>query len=293
MIKLSTIKKTAINWYGNDPFGRSAAISYYTIFSFPALAFIYLSLASLFTGKESVQMQVSNYLTGIVGSKNALELQSIIENTAPQHTNIWAILVGAGILLFAALKLFLQLQETLNIIWRVKISERVNIWSLVKQRVVAFGVMLGILFIMLVTLFITTLITALGDFVTGYFSESLLIFISAFNFLLSFIIISFLFTILLKLLPDAEVGTRYAAIGGAFTAAMFILGQYLIGLYFDIAEPASAYGVTASIILLMLWVSYTCLILLLGAEFTKVIQEENNGEDAKATKLGAKKYKRK
>lgn len=290
-IKLSTFKKAAINWYNNDPFSQSAAISYYTIFSFPALAFIYLSLASMFADEENVQKQLTGYFEGIVGAADANNIQAIIEKTAPDYTNFWALAVGGGILFFAGLKLFLQLQKTLNMIWRVEIPKHVSIWSLVKQRLTAFSVMLGILFILITSLLVTTVIAAAGDFITENISEQLLVFISVVNFVISLCVISFLFTVLLKLLPDVHIRWKHAFAGGVFSALLFIIGQHLLGIYFKMAEPASAYGVTASIILLMLWVSYSCLILLMGAEFTKVVAEENDAKKARPIKLAVNKPK--
>lgn len=284
-IRSQIFKKSIINWYNNDPFSQSAAIAYYTIFSFPALVFIYLALASLFNDKEHIQQEVVSYIGSIVGKEGAGNIQSIIESTAPSYTSFWALAFGAIILIFAGLKLFLQLQKTLNMIWRVEVDKHVNILSLVKQRVIALSVMMGIGFVLIASLFITSLLAALGDYISSHISEEFMLLIKLANIAISVCTITLLFTILLKMLPDVEILWKYAFAGGLVSAILFIIGEYLLGLYFELAKPASAYGVTASVILLMLWVSYTTVILLFGAEFSKAALEYNKEKSFKISKI--------
>jgi membrane protein len=273
----SIVKRSVMNWYNNDPFNLSAAIAFYTIFSFPALLLIYLTIAAFFASREDLQLQINEYLENIVGEGNVGNIQAIIENSAPDYTNPLAAIIGIAVLLFAGLKLFLQLQKTLNFIWRVKPAENVKILDIIKQRFISLGVMVAMGFIILTSLVANTLVAYIGNWIKEYISEDLVAVIYAINFSISFLITSFLFAVLLKLLPDTKVKWKYAAIGGIVTAILFALGQYGLAYYFRTAEPQSAYGVAGSIILMMLWVSYSCVILLFGAELTKVVQE--NGEE--------------
>ncbi len=291
--KLNHIKKAAIRWYENDPFSQSAAIAYYTIFSFPALVLIYLTIASLFSNRDDLQAQISLYLKHIVGESGVENIKSIIDNTAPDYTNPTAAIIGGGIILFAGLRLFMQLQKTLNMIWEVKVAKHVKIMDLVKQRLASLGVMLAIGFILLTSLILTTFLAFVDNWISNHVSQELLALFQTVNFIFSLLTISMMFTILLKLLPDVKIPWKYAFVGGGVTALMFLAGEYFMGLYFEIAEPQSAYGVAGSIILLMLWVSYSCVILLFGAELTKVVYENNRLKPAAATDIGAKKIRTK
>lgn len=286
----SVLKKTAINWYKNDPFSHAAAISYYTIFSFPALVFIYLALASIFSSEADLHNHINSFMNNIAGPEGAQNMEKIIQNTAPKNESFWPLAIGSGILLFAALKLFMQLQKAFNIIWHVKVPDHVKVSSLVKQRVLVLSIMLGVGFIMVSSLVITSSLSALGHYLAHHISPQLIPVMHLINFVISLFVLSALFTVLLKLLPDIKIPWRPAIIGGATTALMFIIGEYAIGLYFQLAKPGSSYGATASIVLLMLWVSYTCVILLFGAELTKTVLEDVHDKEAQPNHIAIKKH---
>ncbi len=269
------LKTTFVSWWKRDPFTQSAAVAYYTIFSFPALMILYFATASMFVERQALQQDAYAFLSERFGQDSAGQFRSIIENTAPQDTSIWAFVVGGATLLYAGLRLFLQFQKALNYIWQVDESS-VNVKTVLARRAISFGVMLGIGFTLLSSMVVTSLISVLTKWLLTYLPEYFSVLLHGMNILISFGTITVMFAVLLKLLPDAYVRWRSAFAGAMLSAVLFILGQYAMGIYFSTARPDSAYGVTGSLILLMLWVSYSCVILLLGAEHSKTLMGQSS-----------------
>lgn len=263
------VKHSVKSWLVHDPFASSAAISYYTIFSFPALLIILMAIASLLLDRDYVKDKLTEYLNTMVGAESTQTIMQAMENTALESQGVWAFVVGGGVLLYAAVRLFVQLQKVLNKIWGVKPAHEIGFQRRIIRRIISLGVMLAVGFVMLVSLLATMFLTALGQWITQLLEMKLQWLLLAMNFGLAFLTIALLFATILKMLPDARVRWRYALQGGAVAAFLFMIGQYGLGIYFDMAKPQSAYGVTGSIILFMLWVSYSCMILLYGAEFSK------------------------
>ncbi len=270
------LKKTFDSWLDNDPFSHSAAIAYYTIFSFPALLIIMMTIASIFMEKATFESNVMDYLRTMLGENTANDLHVAMENTNLSYDGIWTFVVGGTVLLYAALRLFSQLQKTLNKIWGVKLARHVSFVKKVKRRAMALGVMLTVGFILAVSLFTTVLLTALGDWLKTHIPTYLMSLFHGLNLSFSFATITLLFTAILKLLPDVDIRWKHAAFGGVMSAFLFMLGEYAMGIYFNMAEPQSAYGAVGSIILFMMWVSYSTLILLFGAEFCKACATQNH-----------------
>lgn len=269
---LPIFKKSIIMWWNNDAFTQSAAIAYYTIFSFPALMILYFAAASVFVDQEVIQQQVYGFMGNNFGEDSATQFRTIVEKTAPEETSSWAIFLGGGVLLYTGMRLFLQLQKALNQIWNVDESKLSNMRKLVVRRMTSFSVMLAIAFTLVVSLVATSLLTALTEFIMHYLPDAFAILFHAINFLFSLGVLTLMFAVLLKKLPDTRVQWSHALWGAALSALLFVLGEYAMSMYFSIAKPGSAYGVTGSIILMMLWVSYSCVILLLGAQFSRELQ---------------------
>ena len=263
------LKEAVVSWWKRDPFTQSAAVAYYTIFSFPALMILYFASASLFVEQDQLQMQAYGFLSEKFGEASAGQFEQIISNTAPKQSNLSAFAIGGVTLLFAGLKLFMQFQKALNHIWGVDKSAIKGVKALIWRRAVSFGVMLGIGFTLLVSLLMTSSITVFTTWMMQYLPEYFTYMFHGMNFLISLTIITFMFSLLLKELPDIDVTWRHSTVGAFISALLFIFGEYVISIYFGVAKPGSAYGVTGSIILLMLWVSYSSVILLLGAEISK------------------------
>lgn len=265
---LELLKKSIINWYNRDPFTRSAAISYYTIFSFPALLIILMSIANFFIDAHIVESNVVSYMATILGEDGAEQAFKIVDRVNLQENDRLILMFGVFMLFLTSLRLFMQLQKALNEIWETK-SEGFSIRQLIVRRALSFAVIISIGFVLLVSLLLTSMLTALGDWLAQHISVHIYAAFHVINLLFSWCVISSLFAVIIKMLPDRRIRMTDALRGGAISAGLFMLGQYLLNIYFSIAEPESAYGVSGSIILLMIWVSYSALILLFGAEFSK------------------------
>lgn len=267
-------KKAISNWWEDDPFTQSAAVAYYTIFSFPALIILYFAITSTFLDEAQLQQQVFGYLQKNFGEDAADRFQTIIQQTAPQETGFWPFAVAGSILIYAALRLFIQLQKALNYIWEVDDSQLSAVKGLIFRRVSSFAVMVGVLFGLAVSLVLTSSISTMTAWLMQHLPDAFVFLAHALNFCFSLMIISLLFAVILKKLPDIDLTWRNVYPGALIAAVLFMLGEYLLGIYFGTARPASAYGVTGSVILLMIWVSYSCSILLLGAEYSKVLHQQ-------------------
>jgi len=272
------LRDAVVNWWKRDPFTQSAAIAYYTIFSFPALMILYFASASLFIEQDQLQAQTYTFLSDKFGENSASQFKDIIKNSAPDQTSLWAFLIGGATLLFAGLKLFMQFQKALNHIWGISEKFAKGFKALVWRRAVSFSVMLGIGFTLFASLLMTSLITVFTTWIMTHLPDYFAYLFHGMNLAISLSIITFMFALLLKELPDIEVTWRHSLVGALISALLYLLGEYMMGLYFGIAKPDSAYGVTGSIILLMLWVSYSSVILLLGAEISKSFCDYENSK---------------
>jgi membrane protein len=264
------LKKSFKEWMAKDPFRESAIIAYYAIFSLPGLLVVIITLAGIFFGREAVSSQIFTQIGNTMGRDTADQVKTMIATASETKDSVWATIIGVITIIVGATGVFAQFQKSLNIIWEVKASTaKQGIWSIVKVRLFSFGLIISIAFILLVSLVITSLLTNVGDWMQRYFPDYLLILYQLINFLFSMAIISVLFGLMFKFLPDAKVRWRYVWIGSIVTALLFDIGKSALGLYFGKAHPGSSYGPAGSIILILLWVSYSSMIVFFGAEFTK------------------------
>jgi membrane protein len=280
-LHLATIvKKSYKEWMAKDPFRESAAIAYYSIFSLPGLFVVIVTLAGIFFGRDVVNEHIVTQITSSMGQETADQIQNIIQQQESQtsKTSIWGAIIGIATLLLGATGVFAQFQKSLNFIWEVKAdTSKSGIWQVVKVRLFSFGLIVSIAFLMMVSLLISTMLTAFGDWLSSQFSESLLIILKVVNFIISLAILTLLFAIMLKVFPDAKIKWKDVWIGSFVTSLLFILGRFALSLYFAKANPATAYGAAGSIILILLWVSYSSMIVFYGAEFTKQFADIHSG----------------
>lgn len=260
-------KDTYKSWNENDPWAKSAIIAYYALFSLPSLLIITIHFAGVFFGEDAVQGRITHEIKGLIGQESAELIQGIIANSTLSANSTLFIIIGVGTLIFGASGVFVQLQKALNDIWSVRLKET-GIMTTVKHRALAFGMVLIIGLLMLISLIISTVINAFSDFIGANYVSLSPQFIRFINFLISQVIITALFATIFTLLPDVKVKWRTNIIGAAMTTLLFLIGKYLIGFYFSKTDPASAYGAAGSVVLILLWVYYICLILFFGAEFT-------------------------
>jgi membrane protein len=275
----SVIKQTASEWMKKDPFRQSAIIAYYAIFSLPALLVIIISVAGLVFGREAVSGEISRQIGSMIGQSTAKDVEKIIAQAWASKDTVLATIIGVVTIIIGATGVFAQLQKSLNIIWDVEAKEtKSTFWPLIKTRLFSFGLIISIGFLLLISLVISSLISVLSEWVKRHFPDAFLVLFEAVNFLISFGIISLLFAIMFKFLPDAKIKWRHVWLGSMFTAFLFTLGKTAIGLYFGKSDPGSVYGAAGSIVLLLLWVSYSSMILFFGAEFTRAYANYHEGD---------------
>ena len=257
-------------WYEKDPFRESAVIAYYAIFSLPGLLVLVITLAGYFFGKEAVMGQIHSQIGGAMGNETADQIQEMMTRAQRNKGSLWAMLIGLITILVGATGVFVQLQKSLNIIWEVKATPaKSGLWALLKVRLFSFGLILSIAFLLLVSLVIDSILAAVSQWLQQIWPGSLVHFLQTANFLISLSIISVLFALMFKILPDAKIKWRYVWVGAFLTGSLFEIGKFGLEMYFGHAQPGSPYGGAGSIILILLWVSYSAMILFYGAEFTK------------------------
>jgi membrane protein len=256
----------------------SAALAYYTVFAMAPLLIMFLSLASLFYGEDSINRKLFQEINGLVGNQAALQIQDILRKISLSNNSTIAVILGVITLFIGATGVFVEMQDSINQIWRVKAKPEKGWKQMLINRVLSFSMIIGLGFLLIVSLIINGLILTLSDQLSQYFPYLTILVINIFNVGLTCIIISALFAIIFKFLPDVEIGWKDVRIGAFFTATLFIVGKFLIGIYIEKVGPGSAYGAAGSLIVILVWVYYTSAILYFGAEFTQVYSECYGGK---------------
>jgi membrane protein len=251
----------------------SAALAYYTVFSLAPLLILIISLAGLFLGNDAATNRLYPQIAQYVGPAAALQIQEILKNLAFSGKTGMAVVVGVITLLIGASSIFVEIQESINIIWRVKAKPKKGWLKLLQNRFLSFSLIVSLGFLLLVSLVINFLMDALSKNLVHFLPYVTNLLIKGVNLGITLVVISTLFAIIFKVLPDVKIRWKDVRIGAVFTAILFMLGQYGIGLYLRYTAQNSAYGAAGSIILLLLWIYYTAAILYIGAEFTEVYAE--------------------
>jgi membrane protein len=248
----------------------SASLSYYTIFSIGPVLIIVISLAGIFFGKEAVQGKIYYQINGLVGNQAALQIQEIIRNIEHSRMSTSGAVIGTIVLLFGATGVFTEIQDSINYIWSIRAKPKKGWLKLIINRVLSFSLIVSFGFILMVSLALHALVDVLFEKLTRFFNDATVYIFMVINYVILFAIISLLFAIIFKVLPDARVRWRDAMVGSSFTAILFLIGKFLIGFYLGASSIGVTYGTAASIVIILLWVYYTSIILYFGAEFTKV-----------------------
>jgi len=228
-----------------------------------------MTLAGYFFGREAVNHQVAAQFTSTMGAETAKQIQDMIIQATKLKNTVLATIIGLVTILIGATGVFAEFQNALNIIWEVKAdSKKSGIWEIIKVRLFSFGLIVSIAFLLIVSLLVSTLISVFGNWLTSNFSDSFLLILQILNSGLSLIILAVLFALMFKFLPDAKIKWKHVWIGSFVTAFLFEIGKFGLGFYFGKANPGTGYGAAGSVILILLWVTYTSMIVFLGAEFT-------------------------
>jgi membrane protein len=269
MGKYVGILKETFREFGEDKAPRlGAALAYYTIFSVGPLLLIAISMAGIFLGQQAAQGQVSEELSKVFGSQMADAVETMVVAAAEPRSGVIATIVGVVMLLFGASGVFAQLKDALNTIWNVERKKTTGIRGFVKDRFLSMAMVLGIGFLLLVTLLLDALISATGHYLEAFVGGEALM--HAIQLTISFGVAVVLFAAIFRILPDLDIAWRDVWLGAVFTALLFVAGKFALGLYLGKAAVGSSYGAAGSLVVLLIWVYWSAQILFLGAEFTQV-----------------------
>jgi len=263
-------RKAAIEFNDDNAIKLSASLSYYTIFSLPPLCIIILSVTGLFFGREAVTGQFYGQINGLVGNEAASQIQETIKNMELSDSSTFAAIVGVIVLLIGASGVFAEIQSSINFIWGLKAKPKKGFKKFVKNRLMSFSMIGAMGFLLLVSLMINTVMDVLNHRLVKHFPNATVILFYILNILIVFAIITFLFSIIFKTLPDGKLAWKDTLIGSGVTAILFMIGKLCISLYLGSSTVATAYGAAGSVIIILVWVYYSAIILYYGAEFTKV-----------------------
>ena len=263
------LKNTVMGFTNEDSMKYSASLSYYTVFSIGPILVLMISLAGIFLGEEAIKGKVFAELSGFVGPTAANQIQEVIKNLQLSGKSNMALIISSVTLILGATTVFGDIQNSINKIWHVRPKVKKGWLKLVKDRLLSSSLVIGLGFLLVVTLVINGVILAFTDRLKLYFPDVTVILIDGLNFLLSFGIIFLLFSVIFKVLPDVKISWRTVRSGALFTAVLFVIGRFLIGLYIQNSNTESTYGAASSIVLILLWVYYTAAILYLGAIYTR------------------------
>ncbi len=265
------LKETVTEWQQDKASRLAAALSYYTAFSIAPLLILSIAIAGAIFGQEAARGELVGQLQGLLGQDGAEFLETAIDNANQPNSNsgLIASLISIAILLFGASGVFTQLQDALNDIWNVAPKPDQGVKLIVQKRILAFGMILVIGFLLLVSLVLSTAISALTTFVTGWVADLSWLW-QIINLGLSLAVITGLFALIYKYLPDVKVTWSDVLTGAFITALLFTIGKFLLGLYLGNSSFGSTYGAAGSLVVILVWVYYSAQILFFGAEFTQV-----------------------
>lgn len=267
------LKTSAINFSNDRAMKLSAALSYYTVFSMAPLLLLLISVAGAILGRDDIEGQVFSEINGLIGSEAAQQIRETIRNMELSGNTNTALIIGAITLVIGATTVFGEIQDSINWIWKVKAKPKRGWLKLITDRLLSSSLIIGLGFLLIVTLIVNGLLVALSDYLMRFFPDATVTLFNVANIVLSFIVITVLFGVIFKVLPDAKIAWKDVKAGAFFTACLFLLGRFLIGLYLETTGAANPYGAAGSLIVILLWVYYTAIILYFGAEFTKAYAE--------------------
>ncbi|MGH1404893.1 MAG: YihY/virulence factor BrkB family protein [Alphaproteobacteria bacterium] len=276
------IKQALRSWIANDPITHSAAAAYFAVFSLPGLMIIIVSIATFFLDESIVRSEIQAYVGGFIGKEAALSIQSIIDNARINNSGVMTLILGGAVVLFGATGFFVQLKNSFNAIWHVRPKPEKTLlrWLVNRGVSLSIAIMFGVL--VLLSIYVSAGLKIVDHWIMGQFSgvDTLRIL----DLGLSYITVSVLFTIIFKILPDVRIRMRYALAGGFFSSFLFMIGEWGFAQVLSIASPQSVFGAAGSVVLVMIWVTYGCMILQLGAEFIKALVQHYE-EEIKTTRF--------
>ena len=262
------IKTTINNWNDDNASSMGAALAFYTLFSIAPLLLVVLSITGFVFGLEAARGEIAGQLQNLMGEQSAMAVQALLQNVNKPEEGLIATVVGVLLLLVGATSVFGELQNSLNRIWRSPERPKVNgLFAILKERLLSIGMILGVGFILMVSLLFSAALSAIGEWYSPHFDEWVLL-LNIFNVVLYFVVTTAMFALIYKLMPRVKIHWSEVWLGAIITAILFAMGKFLIGLYIGKSAITSGFGAAGSLVALLIWVYYSAQIFLLGAEFT-------------------------
>jgi membrane protein len=259
----------AKSWSADNAFKHSAAVSFYTLFSLAPITLIAISVAGFFFGKDAATQQFTSQMTQLVGQNGAEVIQKAMASNEVKDGNGWGTVIGIALLIVGATTVFGQLQDSLNDIWGVTSKPSRSGWLvIIVQRLISFSMVLTVGFLLLSSLVLTTALTSLLKHTTGSFADSEGL-IRSVDMLVGFVVVSALFAVFYKVLPDVKLRWREVWTGAILTSVLFTIGRFLIAIYLTHSGVASTYGAAGSLVALLMWIYYSSAIMFFGAEYIR------------------------
>nr|WP_220485280.1 YihY/virulence factor BrkB family protein [Myroides sp. WP-1] len=262
-------KNSVVDFLDDRATTFSAALSYYTIFALPPLIILIVSASGFFLEEKDVSAFFYQQVGELVGPNTAKEVENAMNNVTINRSGVLPTIIGVAMLLFTASGVFAEIQSSINYIWGFVAKPEKSMIRLLKNRLLSFAMIGSVGFLLLVSLLINSLASILFEYLTTYFAESTIYFVQVINNVIVFLIITLLFVVIFKTLPNGVLRLKDAFVGAAFTAVLFMIGKFGIGVYLGTTAKSSLYGAAGSIIIMLVWVYYSAMILYFGAEFTK------------------------
>ncbi len=264
------VLKNSFTGFSDDKVMKmSSSLAYYTVFALAPLLIIIISLSGIFLGRDAAEGKVYHQLENFVGSNTAIQLQEMIKNASLSGKSDIAIVIGIITLVIGATTVFSEIQDSINTVWGLKPKPKNGMLQFLKNRILSFSIIIGLGFLLLVSLTLSTLIDGFSDSLRSHFPDVTLVVFYIINLIITLLITSVIFGAIFKVLPDAKIKWKDVAAGAITTAVLFMLGKFAISLYIRKSQVGSTYGAAGSLVILLLWVYYSAIILYFGAEFTK------------------------
>ena len=273
----SLVKEAGQEWMADKAPRLSAATAYYTILSLAPLLMICLSIAGLVFGRDAARSGIIAQFKTVAGDSGAKAAEELLKNASHVDSGVISIVIGVIMLLIGASAVFGELQDAFNTVWNAPPRPSRGFWGVIKDRFLSFAMVLSVGFLLLVSMVLSTMLSSMSEFAAGSLPGSSILF-RVLELAVSFAVITSLFAMLFKYLPDVRVPWREVWIGAAITAALFTIGKYLIGLYLGKAAVATPFGAAGSVVALVVWVYYSAMILFFGGELTQALARRNYPE---------------
>jgi membrane protein len=263
------LKETGSDWSSDNATRLAAALAYYTVLSLAPLLVLAVAVAGLFFGEEAARGQIANELSSVVGPEAGKGIETMLTHAKKPEEGALGSIIGIVVLLFGASGVFGELQSSLNTIWEVEPKPGLGVWGMLRTRFFSFSMVLGVAFLLLVSLVLSAALAGVGRMFESSLPGGAVLW-QGVNFAVSFGVVTVLFALIFKVVPDVKITWKDVWIGAAVTALLFAIGKFALGLYLGRASVASPYGAAGSLIVLVIWVYYAAQILFMGAEFTQV-----------------------